>query len=310
MATTTITKPKTHNTIRTPSFGSWLRGVNIGPHLCLWLVVFIVLLPILWMISTAFKDGEEFYTNSAALIPRKVSLVNFEYMFTAIQELPIYMRNSFLLASGVAILQVLAASLAGYAFARIHFSGRDLIFIAIIVSMFIPRSGGLMALYELMSFLKLRNSIFGLILLFSSGLPVPIFIMRQAFLAIPKEIEESALIDGANWFQIFARIALPLASSAMVVIATLAFVGVWSDYLITYTLVDKDTQMTISVGIQKVLTASYETATAVVPHLRGQFAHEAADAAMLLFSALPVIAIYALLQRWFMKGLTEGAIKF
>lgn len=310
MATTTMTDPQAQIPVRSKSIGSWLRGVNFWPHFWLWLVVFIVLLPILWMISTAFKDSEEFYTNSAALIPRRPSLVNFEYMFTAIQELPVYMRNSFLLASGVAILQVLAASLAGYAFARIHFSGRDLIFIAIIVSMFIPRSGGLMALYELMSFLKLRNSIFGLVLLFSSGLPVPIFIMRQAFLAIPKEIEESALIDGASWLQIFSRIALPLASSAMVVIATLAFVGVWSDYLITYTLVDKDSQMTISVGIQKVLTASYETATAVVPHLRGKFAHEAADAAMLLFSALPVIFVYALLQRWFMKGLTEGAIKF
>ena len=161
-----------------------------------------------------------------------------------------------------------------------------------------------------MNFLKMRNSLFGLILLFASGLPVPIFIMRQAFLAVPKEIEESAFIDGANWFQVFARVSMPLVISAMVVIATLAFVGVWSDYLVTYTMVDRDTQLTISVGIQKVLTSSYESATAIVPQLRGQFAHEAADAAMLLFSAFPVILIYALLQRWFMKGLTDGAIKF
>jgi ABC-type glycerol-3-phosphate transport system permease component len=146
--------------------------------------------------------------------------------------------------------------------------------------------------------------------LFPAGLPVPIFIMRQAFLAIPKEIEESALIDGANWFQVFRMIALPLATGAMVVIATLAFVGVWSDYLVTYTMIDRNDQMTISVGIQKVLATSYETATTVIPHLRGQFANEAADAAMLLFSALPVVLIYGLLQRWFMKGLTEGAIKF
>jgi ABC-type glycerol-3-phosphate transport system permease component len=220
------------------------------------------------------------------------------------------MRNSFILATGVAVIQVVSAALAGYAFARLNFWGRDLIFISIVVSMFIPRSGGLMALYELMAFLKLRNSLFGLILLFSAGLPIPIFIMRQAFLAIPKEIEESALIDGATWFQIFWRIAFPLATSAMVVVATLAFVGVWSDYLVTYTMIDRNDQLTISVGIQKVLTGSYEAATATVPHLRGQFAHEAADAAMLLFSAFPVILVYALLQRWFMRGLTDGAIKF
>jgi ABC-type glycerol-3-phosphate transport system permease component len=279
-------------------------------HIFMVLIVFIILLPILWMISTSFKNAEEFFTNSAALIPRRISLVNYEYMFSAIQELPIYMRNSFILAIGVAVVQVVMAALAAYAFARMNFWGRDFIFLAIVVSMFIPRTGGLMALYELMSFLKLRNSIFGLILLFGASLPVPIFIMRQAFLAVPREIEESALIDGANQWQIFWRIAFPLVTSALVVVATLAFVGVWSDYLVTYTMIDRNNQLTISVGIQKVLTGSYESATATVPHLRGQFANEAADAAMLLFSAAPVVLIYALLQRWFMRGLTDGAIKF
>lgn len=310
MATTQMINTPTQTKVQTNRRGRWFRRSDWLVHGGLVLVTFMVLLPIIWLLATAFKDGKEFYTNSASLFPRRPSLVNFQYMFSAIQELPIYMRNSFVLAIGVSVVQVFCASLAGYAFARINFRGRDLIFIAIVVSMFIPRSGGLMALYELMNFLKMRNSLFGLILLFASGLPVPIFIMRQAFLAVPKEIEESAFIDGANWFQVFARVSMPLAISAMVVIATLAFVGVWSDYLVTYTMVDRDTQLTISVGIQKVLTSSYESATAIVPQLRGQFAHEAADAAMLLFSAFPVILIYALLQRWFMKGLTDGAIKF
>jgi ABC-type glycerol-3-phosphate transport system permease component len=279
-------------------------------HIFMILIVFIILLPILWMISTSFKSAQEFFTNSASLIPHSISLVNYEYLFTSIQELPIYMTNSFILAIGVAVLQLVTAALAGYAFARMNFRGRDLIFLSIVVSMFIPRSGGLMALYELMSALKLRNNLFGLILLFGASLPVPIFIMRQAFLAIPREIEESAVIDGANQWQIFWRIAFPLVTTALVVVATLAFVGVWSDYLVTYTMIDRNNQLTISVGIQKVLTGSYATATAVVPRLRGQFANEAADAATLLFSAAPVVLVYALLQRWFMRGLTDGAIKF
>jgi len=310
MTTTQLSETPAKRQKTTTQRNSWLSRTNWLAHCALAFVTFIVLLPILWMLATAFKDGQEFYNHSASLFPRSPSLVNFRYMFSAIQELPIYMRNSFILAIGVSVVQVFSAALAGYAFARINFRGRDLIFIAIIISMFVPRSGGLMALYELMSFLKLRNSLFGLILLFASSLPVPIFIMRQAFLSVPKEIEESAFIDGASWFQVFARISMPLVASAMVVIATLAFVGVWSDYLVTYTMVDRDTQLTISVGIQKVLTSSYESATAIVPQLRGQFAHEAADAAMLLFSAFPVILIYALLQRWFMRGLTDGALKF
>lgn len=290
--------------------GAWFHRHHIGAHIVLWIVMFIVLLPITWLVSASFKDSEEFYSRPAALFPQQISLVNFEYMFSAIQQLPVYMTNSFILAFGVTAIQVVAASLAGYAFARIRFRGRDLIFLAIIVSMFIPRGGGLMALYELMNFLKLRNSLFGLILLFGSYLPIPIFIMRQAFLSIPKEIEESAMIDGASRWQIFWRIGMPLVTGAMVIVATLAFVGVWSDYLITFTMIDRDAQLTISVGIRKVLTSGYETATTNVPHLRGQFASEAADAAMLLFSAMPVIIIYALLQRWFMRGITDGAIKF
>lgn len=287
---------------------AWMRRTNFFTHLVLLFVSFVVLLPLIWIVSTSFKDRLEFSTNSAALIPHSFSLVNYRYMFEAIQLLPIYMRNSFVLAIGVTVLQVFCASLAGYAFARMHFRGRDWIFVAVIVSMFVPRAGGLMALYELMTFLKLRNSIFGLILLFAAGLPAPMFIMRQAFLSIPRELEESAFIDGASWWQTFLRIALPLATSAMVIVGTLAFVGVWSDYIVTFTMIDRDSQLTISVGIRKVLATSYESALS--PRFRNQFAGEAADAAMLLFSAMPVILIYALMQKWFMRGLTEGAIKF
>src|SRR5690606_165209 len=109
------------------------------------------------------------------------------------------------------VIQVFVASLAGYAFARMRFPGRDAIFIILILSMFIPRSGGLMALYELIDFLNLRNSLVGLILLFAANVPIAIFIMKSAFLAIPHEIEEAAIIDGASWFRVYRQIALPLA---------------------------------------------------------------------------------------------------
>ncbi|HRJ44711.1 MAG TPA: carbohydrate ABC transporter permease, partial [Caldilineaceae bacterium] len=171
----------------------WLRRYDVLPHAALVVVMFIVLLPILWLISSSLKDAQQFYNHPAELLPRAISLVNYQYMFTAIQALPVYMTNSFILAFGVTAIQVLCASLAGYAFARMTFRGRDVIFLIIVISMFVPRGGGLMALYELMNFLKLRNSLFGMILLFGSHLPVPIFIMRQAFLSIPREIEESAM---------------------------------------------------------------------------------------------------------------------
>lgn len=191
------------------------------------------------------------------------------------------------------------------------FRGRDSIFLMIVISMFVPRGGGLTALYELMNFLKLRNSLFGLILLFSSGLPVPIFIMRQAFLAAPKEIrtighdgrcQPWAIIPAhrpATGYQRHGHHRHPGLCGCL---------ERFPRHL--HHDIHRDSQLTISVGIRKVLTSGYETATANVPQLRGKFASEAADAAMLLFSAFPVVVIYALLQRWFMKGVTEGAIKF
>jgi N,N'-diacetylchitobiose transport system permease protein len=290
-------------------FGRWASLEGLGSHIVMVIVLIIIFVPFIWMVGTTFKDRLTFATSSGSIIPPKFSLVNYEYMFTAVENLPIYMRNSFMLAFGTVALQVFVSCLAGYAFARMQFRYRDVIFVAILVSIFIPRSGGLMAIYELMNFLHLRNSILGLILLFASGVPTAIFIMRQTFSAIPRDIEESAFIDGAGWFQTFWRIALPLAAGGMVVIATLSFIGVWSDYLVTFTLIDKDTQMTISIGIRKLLvTGLYESALS--PRFRSQFAGEAADATLLLTAGLPVIIFYALLQRWFMKGLMQGAVKF
>jgi len=277
-------------------------------HLFMIVALLITFIPIIWMVSTSLKDRLGFAEDPAGLIPRHPTLINYRYMLTAVENVPIYMRNSFTLAIGTALLQVFVASLAGYAFARMHFRGKNVILTLLIVSVFIPRSGGLMALYELMTFLHLRNSLVGLILLFAANVPVPIFIMRQAFLAIPREIEEAAILDGASWFRVYRQIALPLALGGMVIVATLAFITAWSDYLVTFTMIDLDSQMTISVGIQKVLSNSYQSAL-TAPQFRGQLTGETSDAAMLLTATLPVIVFYALLQRWFMRGLTEGAVK-
>lgn len=305
-----VSRATTRHASTWSQFRRWARNEGLVAHLLMVLLLFVLLIPLTWLVGTSFKDIREYAENSAGLFPRwgKWSLVNYQFILSQIEHLPIYMRNSFLLAFGVVGIQVFVSSLAGYAFARMQFRFRDAIFLALLVSIFIPRSGGLMALYELMNWLHLRNKLIGLILLFSAGVPTSIFIMRQSFLAVPRDIEESALIDGASWFQVFWRIAVPIASGGMIVIATLAFIGVWSDYLVTFTMIDRDTQMTMSVGIRKLLRMSYDMALS--PKFRGKFAGEASDTALLLLAALPVIIFYAALQRWFMRGLTEGAVKF
>jgi ABC-type glycerol-3-phosphate transport system permease component len=159
-----------------------------------------------------------------------------------------------------------------------------------------------------MSFLKLRNNLLGLILLFSSSLSVPIFVMRQTFLNLPRELEESARIDGATWLQVFWHIATPMSSSGVVVVAIITFVRVWGDFLVTLTMVDRDALNTIAIGVRRTATTggtAFFADTAFV----GRFATYGADAALYLMAILPVVLVWVLLQRWFVRGLAEGVLK-
>ncbi|MGH2457960.1 MAG: carbohydrate ABC transporter permease [Chloroflexota bacterium] len=285
----------------------WFRPSQAIFNLLLLGFCFIVLVPLIWAVSSSLKGSDELYQAIPSLIPYHPTLANYEYMVTKLANFPIYMRNSFVVSFGTVFLVVLLSSLAGYAFARMDFRGRDLIFVLLIMLIFVPRSGGLMALYELMSFLHLRNSLLGLILLFSGGLSTPIFIMRQTYLSVPKEIEEAARIDGASWLQVFWFLAVPLGAAGMVVVAIFTFVAVWGDFLVTLTMIDQDTLLTISVGIQKLLVTV--TPFFAGSSFTGKYATYGTDCALLLTSAAPVVIIYIALQRWLVRGLTEGILK-
>lgn len=270
---------------------------------------FAVLIPIVWAVSSSLKGPTELFEAVPSLWVREPTLANYEYMWTRMGNVPTYFKNSLIVSVGTVVVVVATSSLAGYAFARMDFRGRDVLFLFLIMMLFVPRSGGLMALYELMSFLNLRNSLLGLILLFSAALSVPIFIMRQNFLSLPRELEEAAHIDGATWLQVFRHIAVPLAAPGMVVVAIFTFVRVWGDFLVTLTMIDKDAMMTIAVGVRKLGTAGISPFFAGSA-LTGKFSTYGADAALYLIAMAPVVLVWIFLQRWFMRGLTEGVLKF
>ena len=179
------------------------RNFRWGPlfvNASLILICGICLLPVVWTISSSLKDRNELYMTVPTLIPRHPTLANYKWMLSRadMSRLPINMWNSLRISLGSVIIQCITATLAGFAFGRLEFRGRDLLFYLLIMLMFIPRAGGLMALYELMDFLKLRNSLLGLALYFPSAISVALFVMRQNFLGVPRELEEAAVIDGAS----------------------------------------------------------------------------------------------------------------
>src|SRR5215207_8748574 len=213
----------------------------------------ICLLPIVWALSASLKDRNELYMATPSLLPRNPTLANYFWMFSQsdMSRLPLNMWNSVKVTMGAVIIQSIVATMAGFAFARLQFRGRDLIFYLLILMMFIPRAGGLMALYELMDFLNLRNSHLGLMLLFPSAISVALFVMRQNFLGIPRELEEAAIIDGANTWQMFWYVDVPMVQGGIAVVAIWEFIYVWGEYLITLTLIDFPELETVSIAVTK-----------------------------------------------------------
>jgi putative chitobiose transport system permease protein len=273
-------------------------------NLALIVIVIICLFPLYWSLVSSFKGRSELYESRPTLFVKHPTLENYKMVLslTGGNQIPLFLFNSFKVGLGAVLVQFIVVSMAGYAFARLQFRGRDLIFYSLVLMMFIPRVGGLMATYELMDFLHLRNSHFGLMLLFASSISVSLLIMRQAFLGIPRELEEAAMIDGANTWQIFTRIAIPMVQSALVVISILLFLATWGDFLMTYTMLDDVNLFTVSIAITQITGWSTMFSSNVATTY-------GSDNAAFILAIIPVILVYILTQKWFVKGMQEGIIK-
>jgi multiple sugar transport system permease protein len=279
---------------------SWLvrnRG-RLVVRLALWALLIYFLLPIVWTLSASLKTRQELYQSAPSLITLHPTIENYTFALRKLTGFDVFYRNSLIVTLGATALQTILASLAGYGFARLRFKGRDLLFYTMILLIFVPRAGGLMAQYELMNFLGLRNSLIGLILALSAGLAVPVFIMRQSFLNMPTDFEDAARVDGCNRFQTFWYVMMPMAAGSAAVVALFEFIRVWGEYLFTLTMIDDRNLFTLGVGMAMTLIGTTVEF--------GEFTSYGAQAAAYVMAAAPVALFFLLLQRWFVRGLMEG----
>jgi multiple sugar transport system permease protein len=299
MAATGATRARRSGWRAIPLLG-WLvrnRG-RIAVRLALWVLLFYFLMPIVWTISSSLKTRAELYQATPSIVTMKPTLENYTYAIRKMSGFDTFYRNSIIVTLGATALQTAVATLAGYGFARLRFKGRDLLFYTMIMLIFVPRAGGLMAQYELMNFLGLRNSLLGLILAFSAGLAVPVFIMRQAFLNLPQDYEDAARVDGCNRFQAFWHVMAPMATGAAAVVALFEFIRVWGEYLFTLTMIDDRNLFTLGVGMAMTLIGTTVEF--------GEFTSYGAQSAAYVMAAAPVAIFFLALQRWFVRGLMEG----
>jgi ABC-type glycerol-3-phosphate transport system permease component len=286
--------------LRPPRRRSLLRSGTAAKHALLVLACFLSLAPFLWLVSIALRPVAETYVIPMPLLPTRLTLENFVQMSVRVPQMVIYYRNSFVITGAAVAAVVVISSLAGYAFARLRFPGRDVLFWLVVATMFLPSMIAVPTLYKVLSDLELLDTWLGLILPYTGWyLPISVFIMRGVFTTIPKELEDAARIDGCAPLQLFWRIMLPLGISGAIVVAIFAFVPIWGEYLFSFTFTSTTNAMPMSVGIR-----FFEPTPAT-----GQYTFNVATAAALVMF-LPSMLVYLLLQRWFTKGMMEGALKF
>jgi multiple sugar transport system permease protein len=262
-------------------------------------VAFFSLSPIFWLITIAFRPVEETYVTPMKLLPSTLTLDNTALVIEKLPKLVILYRNSFIITGMTVLLVVLLTSLAGFVFARISFPGKNILFWMVVAAMFMPKSMLIPGLYEVLRALKLLDSLPGLYLPYTGWfLSLNLFIMRSAFQGIPRDLEDAAIIDGATVFRLY-QMMMPLIAPSIVTVAILTFVPVWGEYLYAFTFSTSLQTMPMSVGI-KFLQAG---------PAQGEWTFPVASMAVIL-SFIPPLIIYLGLQRWFSKGLLEGALKF
>lgn len=274
-----------------------LRLVDIP----LWLVgLFIALLwiaPFVWMVSTSLKPPKEVMTHTVQWLPHTVVTANYHKVF----ESPIerWMFNSLVVAVIGTAAGVLLGALAGYALARLHFPGRDLLFGLLLASLMIPTEMSIIPLF--IAFLKigLVNN-YAAIILPSIASVISVYIFRQFFLGLPQELEDAAMIDGANRFGMFWRIALPLARAPLIAATILLFTNNWNAFLWPLLVTFSTDMKTMPVGL-----AQYAPVIGAHTQIEG-FGPAMAGVTLL---SIPSLLIFILLQNYFIEGVTRAGIK-
>ena len=273
---------------------------GFGTHSFLILMSILSLFPFIWLISTALKGNDEnIFQYPPVFIPQHFTLENFSGVWNKIPFL-LYFSNSFIVAGFTVILNLIFSSLAAYPLARMNFKGKNFIFGLILATIMIPFQAIMLPIYLIVLKLHLVDS-YGIVMGYL-GLILPfainafgIFLMRQAFLAIPKEMEEAAFIDGCSVFNIWRKILLPMTAPTLAVLAIFTFIGSWGEFLWPSIVLTNKNLYTLPVGVND---------------LQGMFsANWRYIAAGSIISIIPIIIFFITMQKYFVSGQNEGAIK-
>ena len=269
-------------------------------HTILIIVSILSIFPFIWLTSTSLKGlNEDIFAYPPKIIPLDFTWQNYIDVWGKVDFMA-YFWNSVIVAALTVMLNLVLSSLAAYPLARMKFKGKRFVFFSILATIMIPFQAIMLPVYIITLKLHLIDSVnrtmgyIGLVMPFAVS-AFGIFLMRQAFLKIPKEVEEAAIVDGCNMFQMFWKIIIPMVKPTLAVLAVFTFIGSWGEFLWPSIMLTKDSMYTLPVGIN---------------NLQGMFsANWRFIAAGSIIATIPIIIFFLAMQRYFISGENDGAVK-
>ncbi|WP_082861398.1 carbohydrate ABC transporter permease [Fictibacillus phosphorivorans] len=288
---TVVTKKQTTQPLLSLNKRKWLNKIIFYTTISVGALIMII--PFLWMLSTSIKDQGATMTLPPQFIPDTITFTNYAEVA---ESFPIwkFLFNSFFVAVTSTLGQLLLCSMAAYAFSRLHFRGRDTLFLIYLATLMVPMQVTMTPQFILMKYLGWLDTYQGLILpgLFNA---FGTFLLRQFFLGIPKSLEEAAFIDGASHFRVFFQIILPLSKPALATLAIFSFMQSWNNFLWPLIIVSNQELMTLPLGLS-ILQGRWATDWNLLM-------------AGVVISVIPILAVYLFAQKYFIKGITLSGIK-
>lgn len=252
--------------------------------------------PFLWMALSAFKTGEELTASPPVWIPSEWTLDSFHRLLDKL-DLPLYFMNSVIVAVLVTVANLVFCSMLGYALAKLNFIGRNKIFALVLGALMVPGNLMLLPLFVLMSKLQLIDSYAALVLPFAAG-AFGVFLMRQFMQSIPDELLEAARMDGASEWYIFWRIVMPLVKPALATLSIFTFLGSWNNFVWPLIATNDPDKYTLPVALATFATDPNKSSGSNGMLMAGAF-----------LIVLPVLIVFAVLQRYFTQGIATAGMK-
>ena len=270
--------------------GSEMRALW-GSRIVIWITIILVLFPVVWIVMSSFSAGDSFFLSS--LFPEKFSVEHYVTLFRE-TDFTVWVWNSLKFCVIVATIQLVITSLAAYAFARLRFIGRKYGLMSLLVLQVFPNSMAVAGYYILIYRFGLVDSSLALIFVLAGGSAYNIWLLKSYIDGLPVELDEAAMVDGANQFQVFYKIIIPLAMPQLAVIFLFSFIATYSEYVITSIFLQTPGKMTLALGLQSFISDQFA-------------AHWTLFSAAAVISSLPIMIVFMCLQRFIQsKKKAEG----